>query len=85
MLVGADLYKAVHEQYETHVEDDVRTAGVKVRADTRRWQARVEEHVRECRYDALVESSLADPASFRTAAKAYRRAGYRIEVVALVF
>ncbi|MDI3390039.1 zeta toxin family protein [Streptomyces sp. B-S-A8] len=83
VLVGVDLYKAVHERYETHVENDVRTAGAKVRPDTRRWHALVEEHVRERRYDALVESALADPHAFRTAAAAYRRAGYRIEVVAL--
>ncbi|WP_327278658.1 zeta toxin family protein (plasmid) [Streptomyces sp. NBC_01224] len=39
----------------------VRTAGAKVRPDTSRWQAEVEEHIRARRFDAVVESALADP------------------------
>jgi hypothetical protein len=61
----------------------VRTAGIKVRPDTRRWQAAVEEHVRACGFDAVIEVSLADPDEFRASAAAYRQAHFRIEVVAL--
>ncbi|MFJ6384640.1 zeta toxin family protein [Kitasatospora sp. NPDC092039] len=81
--VGADLYKAVHRHYPVLLEEDVRTAGAGVRADTRRWQAAVEERVREGRFDALVETALADAGEVRAQAAAYRAAGYRIEVVAL--
>ncbi|NUK53386.1 zeta toxin family protein [Streptomyces lunaelactis] len=81
--IGSDLYKAAHQHYTELLAVDVRTAGVKVRPDTRRWQAAVEEYVRIHGFDAVVESALSDPAEFRTSAAAYRQAGSRIEVVAL--
>lgn len=81
--IGSDLYKAAHQHYTELLAVDVRTAGVKVRTDTRRWQAAVEEYVRIHGFDAVVESALADPAEFRTSAAAYRQAGSRIEVVAV--
>ncbi|WP_327071867.1 zeta toxin family protein [Kitasatospora sp. NBC_01302] len=81
--ISADLYKREHRDYADLLAADVRTAGVMVRADTRRWQAEVEEHVREQHFDAVVESALADPLAFRADARAYRRSGHRIEVVAL--
>lgn len=81
--IGRDLYKAAHRHYTRLLAADVRTAGAKVRPDTRRWQAAVEEHVRAHRFDAVVETALADPDDFRTAAASYRRSGTRIELVAL--
>ncbi|MEU3564180.1 zeta toxin family protein [Kitasatospora sp. NPDC006786] len=81
--VGADLYKAAHRHYRDLLAKDVRTAGVHVRADTRRWQAEVEKHVRAHRLDAVVETALSDPEEARAQALAYRAAGHRIEVVAL--
>lgn len=59
---------------------DIRTAGAKVRPDTGRWQAEVEECVRARRFDAVVESALADADEFRRASAAYRRSGHRIEI-----
>lgn len=81
--VGSDLYKAVHRHYAQLLAEDVRTAGAKVRPDTRRWQAAVEAYLREHRFDAVIETALADPGAFRKAAVAYRQAHYRIEVVVL--
>ncbi|MFD4904242.1 zeta toxin family protein [Kitasatospora purpeofusca] len=81
--VGADLYKAAHRRYPALLEEDVRTAGAGVRPDTRHWQAAVEERVREGRFDALVETALADADEVRAQAAAWRAAGYRVEVVAL--
>ncbi|MFC5724146.1 zeta toxin family protein [Streptomyces gamaensis] len=81
--VDHDLYKAVHRHYTGLVIEDVRTAGVRLRPDTRRWQTEVEAHVRACRYDMVLETPLADADAFRGASAAYRRAGYRLEVVAL--
>ncbi|MEU5836416.1 zeta toxin family protein [Streptomyces diacarni] len=81
--VGRDLYKHDHPRYAAFLAEDVRTAGVRVRPETAGWQEGVEEHVRRCRFDAVVETALADPAQFRTAAAAYRAAGFRREVVAL--
>lgn len=79
--VGRDLYKPVHRHYPGLLTADVRTAGALVRPDTARWQAAVEAHVRDRRFDAVVESALADPDDFRTSSGAYRRSGHRIEVV----
>ncbi|MCY0954245.1 zeta toxin family protein [Streptomyces sp. H27-S2] len=76
-----DLYKSAHSRYAELLADDVRTAGVGVRLDTRRWQAVLENHLRAHGFDAVVESALADPEEFRTSSYAYRRAGHRVEVV----
>ncbi|MEU5588673.1 zeta toxin family protein [Streptomyces chrestomyceticus] len=54
-----------------------------MRTDTRRRQEEVEAYVRRHRLDAVVETALADPDAFRTAAAAYRAAGHRIEVAVL--
>ncbi|WPO76314.1 zeta toxin family protein [Streptomyces sp. KN37] len=81
--VDRDTYKAVHPHYRRFLTEDVRTAGVRVRPETYRWQAEIEAHARGCRYDVVVEEALADPAAFKAAAAAYREAGYRIEFVAL--
>ncbi|MFJ2136900.1 zeta toxin family protein [Streptomyces sp. NPDC087845] len=79
--VCRDLDKTAHRKYAAFLAADIRTAGIKVRPDTSRWQARVEERVRACRFDAVVESALADPAEFRTLSVAYRSSGHRIEIV----
>ncbi|MEW2577677.1 zeta toxin family protein [Streptomyces syringium] len=81
--IGRDLYKAAHARYASLLAEDVRTAGVKIRPDTIRWQAAVEDHVRARGFDAVAESALADAEEFRQSAAAYRQAGHRIEVVAL--
>jgi hypothetical protein len=78
-----DLYKPAHPRYLEHLAADVRTAGVRVRPDTSRWQAAIEDHVRVHRYDAVIESALADIEEFRTASAAYREVGARLEVVAV--
>ncbi|WP_327241109.1 zeta toxin family protein [Streptomyces sp. NBC_01320] len=79
--IGRDLYKPAHRQYAALLDADVRTAGAKVRPDTSRWQAAVEEHVRAHGFDAVVESALADEDELRAVSAAYRRSGHRIEVV----
>ncbi|MFG2887592.1 zeta toxin family protein [Streptomyces sp. NPDC048297] len=81
--VERDAYKAVHPQYAGFLKEDVRTAGVRVRPETYRWQAELEAHARAHRYDVVAEEALGAPAAFRAAVAAYRRAGYRIEFVAL--
>ncbi|MFG3532721.1 zeta toxin family protein [Streptomyces sp. NPDC047917] len=81
--IGSDLYKTAHREYEALMLADVRTAGVRVRPHTRRWQAEVEAYARSARLDVVVETALADPAEFRSVSAVYREAGYRIELVAL--
>ncbi|MEV8312221.1 zeta toxin family protein [Streptomyces flavidovirens] len=80
VLIGRDLYKSAHPEYRRLLRSEERTAGVRVRPDVLRWQAEVEEYARERRFDAVVESPVADPEQ----ARAYREAGYRVEVVVLV-
>ncbi|MFG2220491.1 zeta toxin family protein [Streptomyces sp. NPDC048685] len=79
--VCRDLYKSAHREYAAFLAADVRTAGIKVRPDTSLWQAQVEERVRAGRFDAVVESALADASEFRASSVAYRRSGHRIEIV----
>ncbi|WP_331726456.1 zeta toxin family protein [Streptomyces uncialis] len=81
--VERDAYKAFHPRYTAFLEEDVRTAGVRVRAETCRWQAEVEARARARRYDVVVEEALGDPAGWRASLGAYRTAGYRIEMLAL--
>ncbi|MEU9405751.1 zeta toxin family protein [Streptomyces sp. NPDC048281] len=81
--IGRDRYKQAHRGYGTYLEEDVRTAGVLVRPDTRRWQAEVEAYTRSIPLDAVVETALADPQEIRADSAAYRAAGYRVELVVL--
>ena len=81
--IGSDLYKRAHRQYAEYLRQNVRTAGVKVRSDTRQWQAEVEAFARLMRFDVVVEMALADPEEIRAASAAYRAAGYRVELVVL--
>ncbi|MGA4953778.1 zeta toxin family protein [Streptomyces lydicamycinicus] len=81
--VDRDAYKDAHPHYTAFLIEDVRTAGVRVRPETYRWQADVEAQVRKGRYDAVVEAPLAHPQEFLAGVAAYRQAGYRIEIVAL--
>jgi adenylylsulfate kinase-like enzyme len=81
--ISSDLYKSLHPHYAAFLADDVRTAGVRVRADTRRWQEQVAAHARTCRYDAVIETALADVEELRDAAVAARQDGALLEVVAV--
>ncbi|MFF8868042.1 zeta toxin family protein [Streptomyces sp. NPDC015139] len=83
LRVERDAYKTVHPHYSGFLTEDVRTAGVRVRPETYRWQAEVEAQARRHRYDVVAEEALADPVAFKGTLAAYRQAGYRIEVVAL--
>lgn len=80
MRVSRDLYKPAHRHYSGLLATDVRTGAALVRPDTVRWQAAVEAHVRDRRFDAVVESALADSDDFSASSLAYRAAGHRIEV-----
>ncbi|MFD4866913.1 zeta toxin family protein [Streptomyces sp. NPDC058412] len=83
VLIGRDLYKKAHPQYDALMREDDLTAGVRVRPDVLRWQAEVEAHVRRERFDAVLEAPIADLAEAIATARVWRAAGYRVEVVAL--
>ncbi|MFC5156701.1 zeta toxin family protein [Streptomyces amakusaensis] len=81
--VDRDMYKDHHPGYADFLAEDVRTAGVRVREETYRWRAEVEARARAGRFDVVVEEALADPAGWTASPARWRRAGYRVEVVAL--
>ncbi|MFF3558251.1 zeta toxin family protein [Streptomyces tsukubensis] len=81
--VDRDAYKDHHPGYHGFLAEDVRTAGVRVREETYRWRAEAEEQARAERFDVVVEEALPDPDGWRVALMTWRRAGYRVEVVAL--
>lgn len=81
--IGSDHYKRVHPCYPALLAIDDRSAGVRTRPDTRRWQAEVEDHTRDHRLNAVIETALADPEEVRTTIGAYRHAGHRVELVVL--
>ncbi|MFE9637008.1 zeta toxin family protein [Streptomyces sp. NPDC006463] len=83
VLIGRDLYKKAHPQYDTLMRSDDLTAGVRVRPDVLRWQAEVEAYVRHNRFDAVLEEPVADLAEAIETARVWRAAGYQVEVVAL--
>ncbi|MFH8387815.1 zeta toxin family protein [Kitasatospora sp. NPDC018058] len=80
-LVGGD-FKVLHPDYLHLLRTDPRRASEKIRADYRAWQAKAEAYVRERRGDLLIETTPAGAAQF-AAAKVYRRAGYRVELLVL--
>ncbi|AUG76858.1 Zeta toxin family protein [Kitasatospora sp. MMS16-BH015] len=81
--VDRDTYKNIHPHYPALLAEDVRTAGIRVRTDTYGWQSEVEERVWLSRFDAVVEAALGRPDEFLAEIAVYRRAGYRVEIVAL--
>lgn len=81
--ISSDDYKRAHPCYPALLALDDRSAGVRTRPDTRRWQAEVENYTRRHRLDAVIETALADPEEARTTFGAYRRAGHRVELAVL--
>lgn len=81
--ISGDYFKASHPDYYDLLREEPRTAGERIRADYRAWQAMAEARVRERRGDVTIEIAPGSAASFIESAMAYRRAGYRVELVVL--
>ncbi|MFI9366507.1 zeta toxin family protein [Kitasatospora sp. NPDC053057] len=81
-LVG-DYFKVLHPDYLQLLKTDPRRASEPIRADYRAWQAKAEAYVRERRGNLVIETTPADPAKFAAEAQAFRRAGYRVELLVL--
>nr|WP_206313409.1 zeta toxin family protein [Streptomyces coryli] len=79
--ISRDKYRPDHPDYPQLLQADDREAGARVRPVVSRWQDNLETQVRARGVDAVVETTLADLEAFRTAAPAWRAAGYRIELV----
>jgi hypothetical protein len=81
--ISSDLHKDAHRYYQALVADDADRRNQRAAGHAALGQTEVGAYVRELRFDAVVETSLADLADFRVQASAYRQAGYRIEFVVL--
>ncbi|WP_370424253.1 zeta toxin family protein (plasmid) [Streptomyces sp. QH1-20] len=81
--ISGDDFKSYHPDYYTLLREEPRTAGERIRADYRAWQAMAEACVRERRGDVTIEIAPSSAAGFVEGAMAYRRAGYRVELVVL--
>ncbi|MFF4085180.1 zeta toxin family protein [Streptomyces sp. NPDC001777] len=81
--ISGDFFKAAHPDYYDLLRQEPRTAGERIRADYRAWQAMAEAAARERRGDVTIEIAPGSAAGFVEGARAYRRAGYRVELVVL--
>lgn len=78
-----DHFKTAHPDHHKLLQSEPRTAGQRIRADYKAWQARAEAYVRERRGDMVIEIAPGSVGEFLASAEANRRAGYRVELAAL--
>ncbi|MFZ3573737.1 zeta toxin family protein [Streptomyces sp. BH097] len=78
-----DHFKSAHPDYGELLRSEPRTAGERIRADYKAWQAKAEAYVRERRGDMVIEMAPGSVGQFTASADACRQAGYRIELVVL--
>ncbi|RYP22978.1 hypothetical protein DL767_008936 [Monosporascus sp. MG133] len=77
----ADTYKTYHPAYaELAAGDRPALASAAAGPDARRWLAMAAAHAASCRIDVLLESACRHPGDFADLARAFRAAGYRVEV-----
>ncbi|MFJ8444026.1 zeta toxin family protein [Kitasatospora griseola] len=81
--ISGGMFKAAHPDYHQLLCEHPRTASARIRADYKAWQGRAEQLVRDGRGDAVVEIAPGSAAEFADAAAAWRRAGYRVELLVL--
>ncbi|RYO99620.1 hypothetical protein DL764_006761 [Monosporascus ibericus] len=77
----ADTYKTYHPAYaELAAGDKPALASAAAGPDARRWLAMAAAHAASRRMDVLLESACRHPGDFADLARAFRAAGYRVEV-----
>ncbi|MEU3407553.1 zeta toxin family protein [Streptomyces sp. NPDC006670] len=81
--ISGDDFKTMHPDYLQLLKEEPRTAGERIRADYRAWQAMAEAAVRERRGDVVIEIAPGSADGFVESARLYRQAGYRVELVVL--
>ncbi|WP_224277517.1 zeta toxin family protein [Streptomyces sp. LS1784] len=81
--IAGELFKAAHPDYFRLLCERPRTASARIRADYKAWQARAEAYVRERRADAVIEVAPGSAHVFLGDVAAWRRAGYRVELLVL--
>ncbi|GLW58124.1 zeta toxin family protein [Kitasatospora phosalacinea] len=81
--LSGDDFKVLHPDYLQLLRTDPRRASEKIRTDYRAWQARAEAWVRGRRGNLVIETTPTGADRFTTDAQAYRKAGYRVELLVL--
>ncbi|WP_233288930.1 zeta toxin family protein [Kitasatospora sp. MBT63] len=81
--ISGGMFKAAHPDYLRLLREHPRTTSARIRADYKAWQARAEALVRDRRADAVIEIAPGSVAEFTAGAAAWRRAGYRVELLVL--
>ncbi|MFI5534484.1 zeta toxin family protein [Kitasatospora sp. NPDC051853] len=81
--LSGDNFKSAHPDYFELMSTHPRTAGELIREDYQAWQRQAFGYVRERRGSVLIEIAPGSAASFAKEVAGFRRAGHRIEVVAM--
>ncbi|MBH1934124.1 zeta toxin family protein [Streptomyces sp. AV19] len=82
--IDSDLYKPYHPEYARLLAEDDRLMALYTGPDGREWMRQAQQYVRENRINALVQEIADRGEEFMAAQmRAYREAGFRVEVVAL--
>ncbi|WP_165546358.1 zeta toxin family protein [Kribbella soli] len=83
VVLSATALEAYHPRLNEPITDAPTTSDRYVETDGLRWLARAEELVVQQRYDVVIETELVDPEAFATSARAFKAAGYQVEVAIL--
>lgn len=83
VVLSAAAYEAYHPRFHEPISEALPTAGRYVAADGRRWLRAAEEWVIQQRYDVIVENELVDPDGFVASARAFKDAGFQVDVAVL--
>jgi hypothetical protein len=83
VVLSSFSLEAYHPRLHEPITDEPSTADRYVEADGLRWLARAEELVAEQRYDVVIETEPSDPEAFASSARAFKAAGYQVEVAIL--
>ena len=83
VVLSASRLEAYHSRLYEPITDEPSTFDRYVETDGLRWLARAEELAIEQRYDVVLETELIDPDAFAASARAFKAAGYQVEVAIL--
>lgn len=83
VVLSAPRLQAYHPRLHEPITDDLPTFDRYVETDGLRWLARAQELAIDQRHDVVVESELVDPGGFEASARAFKAAGYQVEVALL--
>lgn len=81
--IDSDLYKPYHPSYDALMAEDDKLMAAFTRADGRAWMARAHQYVRDHKLNAVIQETSQNGQAVAETMTAYRRAGFRVEVLAM--